>query len=103
MVDLPQPEGPTTATNSPGATTRSMPSSARRRPPSKILTRPLTSMAGASLLIAEGLHGREPDCAEGGVGGAGQGDDNRHDEGADEDVDGVLGLQQVAVGLVEEV
>src|SRR4051794_27505249 len=49
-VDLPQPEAPTTATNSPWRTSRSMSSSASTRfwPSSKLLRTPFSDMAGAT-------------------------------------------------------
>ena len=47
-VDLPQPDGPISETNSPGWTSRSMPSSASTSPRSKRFERFLTETAAAS-------------------------------------------------------
>ena len=47
-VDLPEPEGPVTATNSPGSTSKSHPRSARTvtSPTTYVLARFLTDMTG---------------------------------------------------------
>src|SRR5688572_7587889 len=52
-VDLPDPEGPVTATNSPGSTSKSAPRSARTvtSPTTYVLTRFLTEITGAMVMM----------------------------------------------------
>src|SRR5512134_4109932 len=91
-VDLPQPDGPTIATNSPGSTVRSLPVRALMRPSSKLLRRPRAAMAGS--LIAQRLHRRKPDGPGGGVGRAEKPDDEAEDDRADEDLGRVGGGEE---------
>src|SRR5262245_53680622 len=84
-VDLPQPEGPTSATSSPGRTTSETPrSTSSRAPPwSKLrLTCLRTRMPSALSLIAQGLHRIEPRSPPGRVdrGREGESQGEHHDQ-----------------------
>src|SRR3990172_7020704 len=96
-VDLPHPEGPTTATNSPCSTRRSRPSSATMRPPSYALTSPLASIIGCSLM-AESLHRRQPDGTERRIQRSGERDDDGDEQRPHEDRRLVARLQERAHG-----
>src|SRR3990172_9130600 len=85
-VDLPQPDGPTTATHSPAATFRSRPSRARTRPSSNVFTTPYISTTNWASLIAQRLHRRQADRSEGRIGRARKADDDGHDQRPHEDV-----------------
>src|SRR5689334_2208365 len=88
-VDLPEPEAPDTATNSPDLTSRSTPSSTGTEPPSgprNVLASPTarTRTAASSGPAPDGLGGGQPHDAQGGVGGGERPQDGGEDEGEDE-------------------
>ena len=64
----------------------------RRSPSSKVFRSPRTSIA--SSLIAESLHRREPHGPEGGVEGAGEGDNDAHCKRSDKNGSGIARLQE---------
>src|SRR6185503_3701377 len=89
-VDLPQPEGPATATNSPAPTSASTPSSTGTGPPSgprNVLLRPTarTRIGATSGSAPDGLGGRQPHDAQGGVGRGEPAQDGGEDEGEEQE------------------
>src|SRR4026209_2615410 len=88
-VDLPQPEGPATATNSPAPTSASTPSSTGTGTPSgprTVLLRPTarTRIGATSGSAPDGLGGRQPHDAQGGVGRGEPAQDGGEDEGGEQ-------------------
>ncbi len=73
VTDLPEPDSPTSATVSPGRTTRSRSLTAVIAPPRtrKTVRRPLMSRMGSVPVAMAFISGQEPDGAEDGVDAAG--------------------------------